>query len=75
MVDYSEEIIRNLFIMGLADVELQQDILVEEDLTLGKAIKMAVAKKTAKKTAKKSVDTLDIDQTSAVNSARRELFV
>ena len=71
MVDYSEEIIRNLFIMGLADVELQQDTLVEEDLTLGKAIKMAVAKKTAKK----SVDTLDIDQTSAVNSARRELFV
>ena len=71
MVDYSEEIIRNLFIMGLADVELQQDTLVEEDLTLGKAIKMAVAKKTAKK----SVDTLDIDQTSAVNSTRRELFV
>ena len=71
MVDYSEEIIRNLFIMGLADVELQQDTLVEEDLTLGKAIKMAVAKKTAKK----SVDTLDIDQTSAVNSAMRELFV
>ena len=71
MVDYSEEIIRNLFIMGLADVELQQDTLVEEDLTLGKAIKMAVAKKTAKK----SVDTLDIDQTRAVNSTRRELFV
>ena len=44
-------------------------------MTLGKAIKMAVAKKTAKKTAKKSVDTLDIDQTSAVNSAMRELFV
>ena len=40
-------------------------------MTLGKAIKMAVAKKTAKK----SVDTLDIDQTSAVNSAMRELFV
>ena len=29
MVDYSEEIIRNLFIMGLADVELQQDTLLK----------------------------------------------
>ena len=36
MVDYSEEVIRNLFIMGLLDVELQQDIMVVDDLTMDK---------------------------------------
>ena len=43
MVDYSEEVIRNLFIMGLTDVEHQQDIMVVEDLMLDKAVKMAAA--------------------------------
>ena len=28
MVDYSKEVIRNLFILGLSDVELQQDIML-----------------------------------------------
>ena len=64
MVDYSEEVVRNLFIMGLSDINLQQDIMVVEDLTLDKAVKMAVAKETAKK----SVDTLDGDQTGAAIS-------
>ena len=41
MVDYSEEVIRNLFIMGLTDVELQQDIMVVENLTkLSKWLKL-----------------------------------
>ena len=39
MVDYSEEVIRNLFIMGLSDVELQQDIMVVDDMTLKTAVK------------------------------------
>lgn len=54
MIDYSTEIIKNNFIMGLADVELQQDIMVVDNLTLDTAVKMAVAKETAKR----SVDTL-----------------
>ena len=55
MVDYRVEVIRNLFMMGLSDVELQQDIMVVENLTLDKAVKMAEAKEMAKK----SVDTLE----------------
>ena len=65
MVDYSEEVTRNLFIMGLSDVELQQDIMVVDDLTLDKAVKMAEAKETAKK----SVDTLEAEQTTVTISA------
>ena len=65
MVDYSEEVIRNLFIMGLSDIELQQDIKVVDDLILDKAVKMAEAKETAKK----SVDTLEAEQTTAAISA------
>ena len=33
-VDYGNVIIKNLFIVGLTDMELQQDLMVEEDLTL-----------------------------------------
>ena len=54
MIDYSTEIIKKHFIMGLTDVELQQDITVVDNLTLDTAVKMAVAKETAKR----SVDTL-----------------
>ena len=68
MVDYSEEVVRNLFIMNLSDVDLQQDIMVVEDLTLDKAVKMAVAKETAKK----SVDNLDSDQTGAAISTYKK---
>ena len=68
VVDYSEEVIRNLFIMGLSDVELQQDIMVVDDLTLDKAVKMAEAKETAKK----SVDTLEAEQTNAAISAYKK---
>ena len=47
MVDYSKEVIKNLFIMGLSYVELQQDIMIIASLTLDMAVKMAVAKETA----------------------------
>ena len=47
--------------MGLSDIKLQQDIMVVDDLTLDKAVKMAEAKETAKK----SVDTLEAEQTTA----------
>ena len=71
MVDYSEEVIRNLFIMGLTDVELQQDIMVVDNLTLDKAVKMAEAKETAKK----SVDTLEVDHTNAaISTYKRSLL-
>ena len=65
VVDYSEEVIRNLFIMGLADVELQQDIMVIDNLTLDKAVKMEEAKETTKK----SVVTLGVDHSNAAISA------
>ena len=67
MVDYSTEIVKNQFIMGLLDTELQQDILVVEDLTLDKAVNMAVAKETAKR----SVDTLETDETNAAVSTSK----
>ena len=51
--------------MGVSDVELQQDIMVVDDLTLDEAVKMAEAKETAKK----SVDTLEAEQTPAAISA------
>ena len=71
MVDYSTEIVKNHFIMGLSDIELQQDILAEENLTLEKAVNMAVDKETAKR----SVETLETDQTSAAVSAyKKELL-
>ena len=47
MVDYSKEVIKNLFIMGLSYVELLGDIMVIASLTLDMAVKMAVAKETA----------------------------
>ena len=68
MIDYSTEIIKNHFIMGLADVELQQDIMVVDNLTLDTAVKMAVAKETAKR----SVDTLDTDHSNAAISAYKK---
>ena len=71
MVDYSEEVIRNLFIMGLSEVELQQDIMVVDDLTLDKAVKMAEAKETAKK----SVDMLEAEQnTAAISAYKKQLL-
>ena len=45
---FSEPVIKSLFIAGLNDMELQQDLLPEQDLTLEKAVQMAVARETAK---------------------------
>ena len=70
-VDYSKEIIKNLFIIGLADVELQQDIMVEEDLTLDKAVSMA----SARETAKRCQEGMETDQQNAALSAyKRDLL-
>jgi hypothetical protein len=46
--DFSEPVIKSLFIAGLNDMELQQDLLAEQDLSLEKAVGMAVARETAK---------------------------
>ena len=71
MVDYSTEIIKNHFIMGLSNIELQHDIMVVENLTLEITVNMAVARETAKR----SVDMLDTDQSNAAVSAyKRELL-
>ena len=51
----AQKSLKKHFIMGLADVELQQDITVVDNLTLDTAVKIDVAKETAKR----SVDTLD----------------
>ena len=46
--DFSEPVIKSLFNAGLNDVELQQDLLAEQELSLEKAVQMAVARETAK---------------------------
>ena len=46
--DFSEPVIKSLFIAGLNDMELQQDLLAEQELSLEKAVQMAVARETAK---------------------------
>jgi hypothetical protein len=46
--DFSEPVIKSLFIAGINDMELQQDLLAEQGLTLEKAVQMAVARETAK---------------------------
>ena len=53
--DFSEKIIRTLFIKGLQDRDLQQDLLAEQDLDLHKCLRMA----TARETAKRSQDTIN----------------
>ena len=63
-VDYSGEIIKNLFIISLADVELRQDIMLTEDLTLDKAVSMA----SARETAKRCQETMENDQHTAALS-------
>ena len=47
--NYSEQVILGLFINGVQDMELQQDLLAEQEKTLDKAIKLAVARETAKR--------------------------
>ena len=54
--------------MVLADVELQHNIMVVDNLTLEMAVKMAVTKETAKR----SVDTLDTDHSNAAISAYKK---
>ena len=44
--DYSHQVILTLLVKGLADTELQQDLLTEADLDLDKCAKMAVARET-----------------------------
>ena len=46
--DFRNLFIAGLFIAGLNDMELQQDILEEQEHSLEKAIQMAVARETAK---------------------------
>jgi hypothetical protein len=46
--EFSEPVIKSLFIAGLNDMELQQDLLAEPALPLEKAVTMAVATETAK---------------------------
>ena len=47
--NYSEQVILGLFINGVQDMELQQDLLAKQDMTLDKAVNLAVARKTAKR--------------------------
>jgi hypothetical protein len=47
--NYSESVILGLFINGVHDMELHQDLLAEQEMTLDKAIKLAVARETAKR--------------------------
>ena len=46
--DFSEPVIKSLFIAGLNDMELEQDQLAEQELSLEKAVQMAGARETAK---------------------------
>jgi hypothetical protein len=49
MLNYSEPLILSLFINGVKDMELQQDLLAEQNMTLPKAVTQAVARETAKR--------------------------
>ena len=46
---YSDPVILSLFINGINDTELQQDLLAEQNMMLEKAISLAVARETAKR--------------------------
>ena len=48
----------SLFISGVSDAELQQDLMAEQCITLNKAITLAVARETAKR----SQEVLDTNQ-------------
>ena len=48
-LNYSEPVILVLFINGVNDLELQQDLLAEQNMTLTKAVTQAVACETAKR--------------------------
>jgi hypothetical protein len=48
-LNYSEPVILVLFINGVNDLELQQDLLAEQNMTLPKAVTLAVARETAKR--------------------------
>jgi hypothetical protein len=48
-LNYSEPVILGLFINGVSDMELQQDLLAEQNMTLTKAISQALARETAKR--------------------------
>ena len=60
---YSDPVILSLFINGINDMELQQDLLAEQNITLDKAITLAVAWETAKR----SQEILDTTQQVAAN--------
>jgi hypothetical protein len=47
-LNYSEPVILGLFINKVNDMELQQDLLAKQNMTLYKAFKLAVARETAK---------------------------
>ena len=49
VLNYSEPVILGLFINGVQDMELQQDLLAEQNMTLPKAVTQAVARETAKR--------------------------
>ena len=46
---YSEPVILGLFINGVHDLVLQQNLLAEQDITLHKAVKLSVARETAQR--------------------------
>ena len=58
---YSDPVILGLFINGVHDMELQQDLLAEPNMTLDKAVTLAVARETAKR----SQGILDTNQQTA----------
>ena len=60
--DFSEKIILTLFIKGLQDTDLQQDLLAEQDLDLDKCLRMA----TARETVKRSQDTINTNTPTQV---------
>jgi hypothetical protein len=48
-LNYSEPLILGLFINRVSDMELQQDLLAEQNMTLTKVVTQAVARETAKR--------------------------
>ena len=74
--DFSEKIILTLFLKGLQDTDLQQDLLAEQDLDLDKCLRIA----TARETAKRSQDTINtptqaVDKLSAYKEDLKKIRI
>ena len=74
MNDFSDKTILTLFLRGLSDLELQQDLLAEQDINLDKCMKIATARETAKRSQDTfSSNTKELEAVSADKQERKKI--